>query len=275
LTTLRDIAKHYPPQQSFVISPNAAKFLESNPLAPLIAVICDQDIRAENAWEFPFWLSQQPGFHDFKASSIFKLSQAILRNTLQTYLVNKWPSGMFPDKQRKYLDNVSIYLFNACRLIADKFSDSPDNMFKLGIYSVPQLYFVLRSIPGFGPKKASMTARNFASGDDSWFTGLRKRLKENDGIILKVNLKHFSEVPVDIHAVKVFGRMMGDFKRIPPRTDFANYSSDIQNLAKIAFPDFPSKLDEILWSVGREYCIGIEPKCKDCPLSNLPCEYTS
>ena len=71
------------------------------------------------------------------------------------------------------------------------------------------------------------------------------------------------------------GRMMGEFRRTPPRKDFLNYSADIQNLAKLAFPDFPSKLDEILWAAGREYFDERNPACTECPLHDLPCEYSS
>lgn len=271
---LREIAEWYPPHQLFVINPKAAKFLESNPIAPLVAVICDQDIRAEYAWEFPFWLYQHVGIRNFDASNVYRLGPTILRNHLDTYMNGKWPSGMSLDKQIRYLDNISNYIINTCKLIDSKFNNDPDIMFKLGAYSVPQIYFILRSLPGFGAKKASMTARNFASSGDMWFRGLKKRLKKKLGIIVKVNMKHFSEVPVDIHAVKVYGRMMGEFKRTPPRQDFPNYSPDIQNLAKLVFPNFPSKLDIILWAVGREYCDERNPACQECPLHDLPCEYS-
>ena len=270
---LRQIATGYPAQQSFAVQSAADEFLESNPLAPIIAVICDQQITAEDAWEFPFWLYNQLGGGSFTAANIYKLGQTALKNHLETYLTDKWPSGMSADDQERYLNNVSGYIINACRLIKNHFADDPDNMFKLGNYNVPQVYFILRSLPGVGAKKASMIARDFAMSAGAWFLGLSKRLKQNSRIDLKVNGKHFSEVPVDIHVVKVFGRMMGEFRRTPQRSTFPNYSPDIQNFAKLAFPAFPSKLDELLWAVGRTYCDDRNPVCNECPLQNLPCEY--
>jgi endonuclease-3 len=271
---LRQIATGYPVQQSFVVQSAADKFLESNPLAPIIAVICDQQITAEDAWEFPFWLYNQLGGGPFTASNIYKLGESVLKHYLQTYLGDKWPSGMSADDQGKYLNNISSYIVNACRLIANQLADNPDNMFKLGNYNIPQVYFILRSLPGVGAKKASMIARDFAMSAGSWFLGLSRRLKQDLGIVFKVNEKHFSEVPVDIQVVTVFGRVMGEFRKTPQRSTFPNYSPDIQNLAKLAFPQFPSKLDEILWAVGREYCDERNPICDACPLNNLPCEYT-
>ena len=270
---LRQIAMGYPSQQTSAIQPAAAKFLQSNPLAPVIAVICDQQITSEDAWAFPFWLYNQLGGGSFTATSIYKLGQIALKNHLGMYLSDKWPSGMSADDQEKYLNDISSYIINACHLIADQFADNPDNMFKLGNYNVPQVYFILRSLPGVGAKKASMIARDFAMSAGSWFLGLSSRLKQDSRIVFKVNGKHLSEVPVDVHVVKVFGRMMGEFRKTPQRSTFPNYSPDIQNLAKLAFPDFPSKLDEILWAVGREYCNEREPACDECPLHDLPCEY--
>jgi len=270
---LRQIAKGYPSQQSFTAQSAADKFLQSNSLAPVIAVICDQQVTAEDAWAFPVWLYNQLGGGSFTAASIYKLGQITVKNHLDAYLRDKWPSGISAEDQEKYLNNVSGYIINTCRLIANQFADNPDNMFKLGNYNVPQVYFILRSLSGVGAKKASMIARDFAMSAGSWFLGLSRRLKQDLGIVFNVKGEHLSEVPVDIHVVKVYGRMMGEFRKTPQRSTFPNYSPDIQNLAKLAFPDFPSKLDEILWAVGREYCDERNPTCDACPLNNLPCEY--
>jgi len=271
---LREIVKWYQPHQSFTMDAEADRFLESNPLAPIIGTICDQQITAEDAWRFPLWLCEKLGCRDFTAEVVYKSGQTGIAELLKRYMSDKWPSGMSPDDRAKYLQNVSKYIIGACKLIVNEFSNNPDNMFKLGSYNVPQVYFILRSLPGIGAKKASMIARDFALSLGNWFSGISKRLKKDAGIVFKVNQKHFSEVPVDVHVVRVFGRMMGEFKRTPPRADFSNYSPDIQNLAKLAFPDFPSKLDEILWAVGREYCKDPQPACDECPLLDLPCNYS-
>ena len=128
-------------------------------------------------------------------------------------------------------------------------------------------------MPGIGPKKASMVARDFVKGSSiSWYEGLSKRLKER-GIDLEVTDSHLSSVPVDVHVVKVFVRMMGEFKYVPERKKFLYYYPDIQNFAKLSYPEFPGKVDDILWNVGRKYCDERQPNCRECPLKDLPCEY--
>jgi endonuclease III len=182
---------------------------------------------------------------------------------------------MSGEDQRKYLQNVSRYITDTCNMIVKNFGNNPDKMFKLGNYTVPQVYFVLRGLPGFGAKKASMITRDFALSTGSWFLGIRERLKKDAGIDFHVSQKHLSEVPVDVQVVKVFGRIMGEFQRTPPRSDFMKYYPDIQHLSKLVFPEFPSKLDEILWAAGREYCDNMLPKCNECPLIKLPCDYAA
>ena len=185
---------------------------------------------------------------------------------------DKWPSGMVGKDREKYLEDISGYIINACKLIIEAYENDPDNMFKNGTFTVPEIYFVLRTIPGIGPKKASMIARDFVKAEGAWYEGIRNRLKKK-GTEFKIEGKHLSEVPVDVHVVKVFGRIMGEFKNTPRRDKFLDYWPDIQNFAKLAFPDFPGKIDEVLWLVGRQYCHESQPNCEECPLKNIPCEY--
>jgi len=267
------VAEKYPMSQ-FGIEPKAERFIEENSLAPIIGTICDQEITAEDAWEFPYWLNEKLKLKgkSVSAKSICELSKEELKELLRDYMKNKWPSGMSKSRREKYLNNISRRIIHACKFIFTEYNNEPDNMFKKGIYIVPEIYFLLRVIPGIGPKKATMIARDFAKGEGPWYKGICRRLK-GQGINFKVEGKHLSEVPVDIHVVKVFGRVMGEFKNTPKREKFLDYWPDIQNFAKLAFPDFPGKIDEILWSVGREYCHERNPNCKNCPLKDIPCEF--
>jgi endonuclease III len=36
--------------------------------------------------------------------------------------------------------------------------------------------------------------------------------------------------------------------------------------ARLAFPEMPTKIDDLFWNVGREYCDNINPNCVKCPL---------
>jgi len=266
----REIAKRFPIQDFDIGSEEAEMFLEENPLAPIIGTICDQQITAENAWIFPYWLSKQ--VEDFSVQSIYNLGKDKVKNLLGKFMENRWPSGMKEKTRKNYLNNISSYIIKACYIISRHYNNDPDNMFKKGAYTVSEIYFILRTLPGMGPKKASMIARDFAKGAGPWYRGVKKRLKRR-GIEFKVIDKYLSDVPVDVHVIKVFGRVIGEFKRIPSRKKFLDYWPDIQNFAKLSFPEFPGQIDEILWIVGRVYCNDSSPNCEECPLKNIPCEY--
>jgi len=269
----RKIAEEWSTTQQFNTgSAEAERFLEENSLAPIVGTICDQQITAEDAWNFPYWLSEQQKGKSFSAQFIHSLGKAKIEDLLGTYMEDKWPSGMGQSDLKKYLDNISNYIVNTCRLIADRYDNDPDNIFKEGKYIVPEVYFSLRVLPGIGPKKASMIARDFVKGEGAWYRGICKRLKGR-GINFMVTEEHLSEVPIDVQVVKVFGRVMGEFKKTPPRERFLDYWPDIQNFAKLTFPDFPGKIDQVLWAVGREYCKERQPNCERCPLKGTPCDY--
>lgn len=272
----RKIAENLSLYQEFNIGlPDAERFLEENPLAPIIGTICDQQITAEDAWTFPYWLSKQLNVNekDFSARLIFDLGKNKINELLRSFMENKWPSGMKEKDRDKYLENISGYILNTCRIIIEKYANDPDSMFAKGEYNVPEIYFILRTLPGIGPKKASMIARDFVKAEGRWYDGIQRRLK-NRGKEFRVEGTHLSEVPVDVHVVKVFGRIMGEFRDTPGREKFLDYWPDIQNFAKLAFPDFPGRIDGVLWLVGRKYCNERQPNCQECPLNDIPCNYT-
>lgn len=274
---LRNIAERFSVEFSLNISQEVSDFLRDNPLAPIIGTICDQQINCVDAWTFPYWLNEklknQKDF-TFTATSIRDLGEDRIREMLETFMNEKdrngkdrWPQGMGIEERQEYLTRMSQYIIDVCNLISEEYNNNPDRMFirnnNNNTYSVPEIYFILRTLPGIGPKKASMIARDFANETGQWYEGLIRRNPER----FRVTKKEFSEVPVDIHVVKVFGRLMGEFRK------FRNIPyPDIQNFAKIAFPDFPGKMDEILWSVGRNYCHEWQPDCNNCPLNEI-CEY--
>jgi endonuclease-3 len=269
----RKTAESFSLYQEFDVgSPEEENFLEENPLAPIIGTICDQQITAEDAWTFPYWLSKQFNGKNLSAELISNLGKNKIKNLLMSFMEGKWPSGMVEKDREKYLENISGYVVNACSLMVEKHANDPDRMFDKGRYIVPEIYFILRTLPGIGPKKASMIARDFVKDEGGWYRGVQQRLK-NRGKEFKVEGKHLSEVPVDVHVVKVFGRIMGEFRNTPQRERFLDYWPDIQNFAKVAFPDFPGRIDESLWLVGREYCDERQPNCRECPLNDIPCDY--
>ncbi len=265
----RDIIESF---EDEISSGEREKFLAENPLAPLIATICDERIKAEHACDFPLWLYTQLGKGYLSADLILEIGKDRIRNLLQTFMEGKWPSEMTEKDRESYLKKISSSIFDACKKIYHQYDNNPDNLFKKGKYKSPEIYFILRELPGIGPKKASMVARDFAKGSSPWFKGLSKRLKEK-GIEFKVTGVFLTSVPIDVHVVKVFTRIMYGFRYPPRRSKFLDHYPDIQHFAKLAYPEFPGRVDDILWSVGRKYCDARQPNCEGCPLRDLPCEY--
>lgn len=272
---LREIAISYRTIGQFDLgSREAEHFLKENPVAPIIGTICDQQITAEDAWIFPCWLNRKLGKGKLSAQSVQSIGASKIKELLGQFMESKWPSGMTKENRENYLENTSNRIIDACRLINEKFGNDPDSMFKEGKYTTPEIYFILRALPGIGPKKASMIARDFAKMEGWWYEGIKERLKEK-GINFIVERKEMTEVPVDVHIIKVYGRLMGEFINTRQREKFLDYWPDIQNFAKIAFPEFPGRIDEIFWDVGRNICHERQPSCDNCPLKKIPCSYAT
>lgn len=253
-----------------IVPYNPEEFRNKNSLAPLIGTICDQQIKTEVAWEIPRNLAEWMRLEgmEFEASGVKNMGQEKLRNWLEKHMQDKWPRRMKKEDREKWLDNVSRYIILACEKISNEYSDNPDNIFIVkevmsnGIInlSIPLIYFTLRQFDGIGPKKASMIARDFGRGCD-WLNSINSRLK-NRGMEVKVTDVHFTEMPIDVHVRRVLQRL--GFKRY-------NQPQDVQNLARMIYPENPGVVDDLIWQIGRKFC-KTEPNCKECPLTKT-CDF--
>jgi|GEM_PF-733160 len=249
------------------LAPDAIAFLNRDPLAPIIATICDERISAKVAWELPLflceWLKQQR--LDFKPSTICSLEKERLKNWFASHMQDKWPKRMSEEDREDWLEKISDSLIKTCERIWKEYNDDPDSIFIVnnGKLTVPLVYLILRQFPGIGAKKASMIARDFGRNCD-WFESVKARLQKR-GINLTITQVHFSEIPIDVHVRRVFRRLgfSGYFRGIG--------SQDFQNLARIIHPKNPGLVDDFIWDLGREICKS-PPKCEECPLSSV-CEY--
>jgi len=240
------------------------KIDKKDSLALIIGTICDQQIKAEIAWQIPYHLSKwlKSEGKAFKASDIKSIGKLKLRTWLSEHMKDKWPSKLSAEKREEWLDKISSYIIAACEKIEKEYSDDPDNVFKVndGKLSIPLIYFLLRQFPGIGPKKASMIARDFARGCE-WLISIKERMWRK-GIKIEIKSQHFSEVPIDVHV-----------KRVLKRLGFSRYNEpqDFQNLARLIFPENPGLVDDFIWNLGREICRN-PPKCSGCPLKEI-CDY--
>lgn len=243
-------------------------FLARNEFAPLIGTICDEQINSEDAWNFPEWL-----YGKLRKFDLPSLLKADYERLLDEYLKDKWPTRMQEETKKKYIEKTSRAIRKALGMFQEE-QKSPISMFQNRPYSALETYFILRRIPGFGPKKSNMITRDFIyrsldlSKNNAWFDQIKAKLPN-----FKVVDERFLDMPIDVHVVKVFNRIFGrKFAfRGGWRKELVNHIQDILAFSKLAFPDFPAKLDQILWTVGRENCHERDPDCEKCPIAEI-CE---
>lgn len=246
-----------------------SKFLYQNEYAPLIGTICDEQVKAEDAWRFPEWLNSKIG--GITPEKIIKLGKKGVRKLLEEYFKDKWPRGMTEESKEKYLNRISGHIVNALKLFM-KEGVTPITMFENREYSAAEVYLMLRRLPGIGAKKAKMITKYFQLAGMgilkhySWFDQIKAKNPEFKvtGVITP---------PVDIHVVKVFCRIFGvnlkDWNRAKRSSDLIQ---DIEAFSILAFPNAPVVIDEIFWNIGRTYCSEVNPRCSECSLNEI-CNY--
>lgn len=241
-------------------------FLAQNEFAPLIGTICDEQINAKDAWNFPEWLYGRVG--EF---SLPKLLEVNYKEMLEEYLEDKWPKGMKESDRRNYIEKISKAIREALEFFQKK-GKSPITIFENRSYTALEVYFMLREIPGFGPKKASMITRDFIyrslglSESHPWFDQVKAK-SPNFNLIDG----SFLDMPIDVHVVKVFNRIFGlkFLSKRGWRSELPNHVQDILAFSKLVFPDLPVKLDNIFWEIGRKFCNERNPDCEKCPIMEI------
>jgi endonuclease III len=243
-------------------------FLAKNEFAPLIGTICDEQINSDDAWDFPEWLHSKIGTFELS-----KLLDVDYGKELEEFLKDKWPKGMRENEKQEYIKKTSKAIKDALNFFY-KEKKTPVTMFENRPYKALEIYFMLRRIAGIGPKKANMITRDFIyrslgiTNSHAWFDQIKRKLPD-----FKVEDGNFLDMPIDIHVIKVFNRLFG--RKYPSRkgwrSELPNHVQDILAFSKLAFPDLPIKLDQIFWTVGREYCHERNPDCARCLIADI-CE---
>ena len=264
---IREQVKLFLKQRKDLYNPN--DFINKDPLAPIIATICSERISADVAWDIPYsiykWLKRE-GL-DFKLNTICDLGKEKLKEWLTLHMQDRWPKKLSRKDREDWLEKISASIVNSCKKIQEEYNNDPDSIFivKNGRLSVPHIYFILRQFPGIGPKKASMIARDFGR-NGNWFRSVKARL-EKRGLDLTITHTYFTEMPIDVHVKRVFRRLFPRLfsRRIEPQ--------DLQNLARIIYPENPGLVDDFIWQLDRETCKNY-PSCEKCSLAAI-CEYYS
>ncbi len=251
------------------LNPSQQHFLKQHEFAPLIATICDERIRAEVAWGFPEWLYNRLGSFELQV-----LIEVDYKAALEQYLKEHHERLKNLDENtiRRYLESVPKKIESALKHF-EKRGMTPVTMFENRKYPAPEVYFMLRVIPGIGPKKASMITRDFVYRSlglvesNAWFDQIKERNPE-----FNVIRRRLISIPIDVRVVMVFSRLFGLRLRRAKWRCLQNSSVFVQDViafSKLAFPDLPAKLDDILWNVGRNWCRKGNPRCQECLLRDI------
>ena len=244
------------------------QIVTNSDFGPLIGTICDEDIRAEYAWMFPLWLKSKLG-----SLEISVLTNVNFEQLLNEYLSDKWPKNWNSRKKENYLKEISKRLSKAMRFF-NEIGRTPVTIFDNRSYEALEVYFTLRRIPGIGAKKANMITRDFIYSSKGlhtceWFARIKKIYPN-----FRVERENLLDMPIDHHVIKVFLRIFGI--KYPPKGKkwkelLPIYFQDIIAFSKLVFPEFPARLDELFWTIGREYCDEFDPNCSDCLIKEI-CE---
>jgi len=228
--------------------------LANHDFAPLIGVICDGQMKVEDAYNIPLWFLKK--LRSLEPDVILKEN---IEGLIRSYFDHKGES------KPKNIPTISKWIREAIKYFKAK-NTTPIEIFEDREYLAPEVYFMLRDISGIGPKKANMIVRDFIymseglAGMHPWFDQIKRKRPK-----FKVAGAELTFVPVDIHVKRVFSRMLGNSLR--NLTDY-----DIQMFSRLVFPEFPARLDLLLWNVGREYCKRKRPKCSECIIKDI-CDY--
>ncbi|MEJ5304505.1 MAG: endonuclease III [Ignavibacteria bacterium] len=213
----------------FTRNPNAEQLIWNNPLAFFLAVLLDQGMKAEKAWEIPYLLKQRLGHLDvFKIASIS--DEEIISVFMEAPKLHRFPRRM------------ALFVKKACQHIIEKYNGKVENIWNDKPES-NELHQRFLEFQGIGQKKASM-------GTNMLVRDFKIEIKDKRGI----------DVSYDIQVRRIFLRTGLVYR------DDMNL---ILQTARELNPEYPGILDFPCWIIGRKYCHPQNPECNKCPISNV------
>jgi len=225
-------------------------------------------VKADDAWRFPEWLNDKIG--GLTPEKIEKLGKRGLRELLEEYFKNKWPSWMEEEDKRDYLERIPKHIVDTLKLLK-KEGVTPVTMFENREYTAAEVYLMLRRFPGIGPKKAKMIAKHLQLASEGilghpWFTLIKAKNPE-------FRVTGVLTPPIDVQVVKVFCRIFGvERMNWNAAKNDPDLIQDIELFSIFAIPNMPAIIENVYWNIGRVYCDEENPRCTDCPLNKI-CDY--
>lgn len=229
---LLEFGKHLlsqPRDWLFTHHKDAEKLVKEDSNAFLFAVIFDQSIDAERAWEIPYELKNRMKHLNVKDIANMSL------NEIETYFKNG-------KKLHRFWPTMARRLKKACVLLTEKYDGEAKNLW-IDEPDSRKLYNRLVEFDGISQKKASMAVNIL-------FRDLKIKIKDESGI----------DVSYDEMVKRVFLRA-----GLVETLSMNNVIKAARNL----HPEYPGELDHPAWHIGRTWCLSSNPKCSECYLGSV------
>jgi len=211
-------------QHKFTSNKQADAFVKQTPLAFLFAVILNQGIAAERAWEMPYELRSILGHLDVR--KIANMTDGQIQAAFMK----------LPTKPR-YWPEAAKRIRNASQRVSASYQGQAANIWN-GNLKAGHLYKRLTEFDGIGQKKAAMATRIL-------------------GMSLNVPIQAWDEIDVAVDEMtkRVFVRagLSGSDDR-----------KEIISAARELSPSFPGALDYPCWVIGRKWCLPQSRDCCQC-----------
>lgn len=211
-------------QHKFTSKKEADAFVKQNPLAFLFAVILNQGIAADRAWEMPYELKTILGHLD--ADKIARMTDGQIQGAF----------GRLPTKPR-YWRTAAVRIRDAAGHVVSRYQGNAASIWS-GNPDAGDVYKRLIAFDGVGQKKASMATRIL-------------------GMSLNVPIQKWNQIDVAVDEMikRVFVRagLSGSGDR-----------RAIISAARQLNPSFPGALDYPCWTIGRKWCLPQSRDCSGC-----------
>lgn len=193
----------------------------------VLACLMDRQMKAEEAWKIPFYVSREVGSLRFKALTTLSMDETL---------------RIFTAKNLHRFNNIMAHVFyKGVQKILNDYDGYPSRIFRDDL-SARTIMNRFLEFEGVGPKIASM-ATNI----------LIREFK------LPIQDRSYIDISADVHVRRVFTRL-GLIEQDSTPTE-------VINCAKLLYPEYPGVFDLPTWEVGRKWCKPSHPECMKCYLS--------
>ena len=130
------------------------------------------------------------------------------------------------------------------------------------------IYFMMKClVPGIGPKKAAMIARDAYLGEKllGYKTVVELLIEKlrSEGIDVELADSHHTIPFIDVHIRDIVSKIL---RYGSESVESWEAMVELYYLSTMAFSDNPGIADLVLWTISREYCGKKRNGCRHCPM---------